>query len=191
MMQATFAAVTVAVFAFAGAVSAQESSTSEVFDKVESGVAWTQSPTAFRGISFGGTEADLVAALGPVKCHDTGGAASVRECRANKNESRMTVNGVLIEDFYQFRHGKLVEVRLEAQTSAFAASPPPAPSYASVLTAFSEKYGSPTETHKTRLRGVRSVHYTLAGQPIGPYVPYEYISSSAMWRTLIPAISAA
>ena len=169
------------IMLIASAMLAQESSTSEVFDKVETGKAWTQSPTTFRGVSFGGTEANLAAVLGPVKCNDrVDGAVKTRECRATKNECRMMVNGTPLEDFYLFHDGQLVAVRLSRQTSAFGVLL--APSYSDVLSVFTEKYGPPTTTWKTRYKGVRSVHYSMLGKPIGPYVPYETVQASAEWR---------
>ncbi|HXH92991.1 MAG TPA: hypothetical protein VNN25_15520 [Thermoanaerobaculia bacterium] len=156
------------VLAAAPIASAQDPFTHEDFDRVLSGAAWNQSPASFRGIPFGGTESDLIAVLGPVKCADAGGVAVVRQCRATRKESRMMVDGVVIEDFYRFHAGKLVEVLLERQRVMGEWGP--APSYASVLSVFSEKYGPPTETWKTRNKGVRGI------------VPFEAISASAKWQ---------
>jgi hypothetical protein len=165
----------------AASVLAQESSTFEVFDKAESSSPWTQSPSAFRGLAFGASEKDMAAAFGPVKCRDESyDGARYRECRAIKNEARFIVNGVTVEDFYQFSDGKLVAVRFYPQTSMGAILA--TPSYNDFLAAFSDKYGPPTSTWKMRNKGVRSARYNMLGVPLGPYVPYEFISRSSEWR---------
>jgi len=173
-------AIAVVVVAAALLATAQESSTSEVFDEAASGKPWEQSPSSFRGISFGSTEAAAITVLGPMKCHDLGLPWFVRECRAIKNESRMKINGTAIEDFYQFHEGKLVSVRLSDQTSAMGSLPSPA--FRDVVSAFTERYGPPTRTWKTRHKGVQSAHYSLVGRPLGPWVPYEFITEAAEWK---------
>ncbi len=156
--------------ALVAGVFGQESSTSEVFDKAESGSPWTQSPSAFRGLAFGASEKDMVAAFGPVKCRDESyDGTHYRECRATKNDARFIVNGLTVEDFYQFSDGKLVAVRFYPQTSMGVVMP--GPSYADFLGAFSDKYGPPTVTWKTRSKGVRSARYNLLGVPVGHTCP--------------------
>ena len=183
LLQATLVSITLCLNA-----AAQSSSVTEVVKEEQAETPWTQAPTAFRGVSFGSSEAEAAKTL-KLTCRDAsiGKQLPYRECTPIKKDLFLKIAGQSIRDVYTFYEDKLVQVELGASwsRSIWTEDPPSWVTYEQILTAITEKYGPPTYHKVERHKGVSQVTInTYSGRARGSridHVPFEFDYHKLEW----------